>query len=219
MTSVFVLGLNHIYQYKQALNPSELERGQRQHFTHYVNDLIGRFQPTVIADESPDTSNVELLASYPHAALQLCVDIPFEVKVKSNLMVDRPQGELCPYVDDLREKFWERQLRHAAAGNPHSRILMLCGAQHLYAFPCKPLSFIDHLRRRKYATSFVDLRNEAWWNESWIAGWVDPDPLPPCLRRPCCVALGADHVNCALQPRYRSLGRRLRMLAKPKPTT
>ena len=76
----------------------------------------------------------------------------------------------------------EPRLRHAAATYPHPRILMFCGAQHLYAFPRKPLSFVDRLRR-KYVTSFVDLRKEPWWDESWIPGWVDPDPLPP-LRTP-----------------------------------
>jgi hypothetical protein len=216
MTSISLVGLNHTYQYKQAVNASELERSQRRHFAQYVRDVTAKFQPTIIADESPDTSNVELLASYPDTALKLCVDIPFEVKVKSNLMVGRPEGELCPYVDDLREKFWQRRLRHVAAGHPQARILMFCGAQHLYAFPHKPFSFVDRLNRCKYATSFVDLRKEAWWDESWIGGWIDPDPLPPCMRRTCCVQLGADYKNCALQPRYRSYGRRIRMLGASK---
>jgi hypothetical protein len=211
MTTIFLIGLNHTYQYKQAINASQLERVQRQQFTDYVRDVIANFQPAIIADESPDTSNAKLLALYPNSALKVCVDIPFGVKVKSNLMVGRPDGELCPYVDDLREKFWERQLRHAAGTQSQPsqpRILMFCGAQHLYASTLKPVRFIDLLNRRKYATSFVDLRTEAWWDDSWVREWVDPDPLPPCVRRACCVALGADHTNCALQLRYRSLARR-----------
>lgn len=206
--SIFLIGLNHTYQYKQAINASPLERAQRQQFRDYVRDVIAELQPTIIADESPDTSNMELLGLYPDSALKVCVDIPFEVKVRSNLMVGRPDGELCPYVDDLREKFWERRLRHAAATQPQARILMFCGAQHLYSFPRKHISFLDRLNRRGYKTLFVDLRKETWWDESWVREWVDPDPLPPCVRRACCVALGADHTNCALHPRYRSLARR-----------
>jgi hypothetical protein len=181
MATILVIGLNHTYQYKQAINASELERAQRQRFRDYVREVISKLQPTIIADESPDTSNVELLALYPDTALKVCVDIPFEVKVKSNLMVGRPDGELCRYVDDLREKFWERRLRHAAATRSQPSILMFCGAQHLYPSTRKPVSFVDLLNRRKYATSFVDLRNETWWNESWVKDWVDPDPLqlPP----------------------------------------
>jgi hypothetical protein len=208
MTTIFLIGLNHTYQYKQAINAAHSERTQRQQFRDYVRYVIAKLQPTIIADESPDTSNVELLALYPDTALKLCVDIPFEVKVKSNLMVGRPDGELCPYVDDLREKLWERRLRHAAATQRPARFLMFCGAQHLYSSPRKPVSFLDRLDRRGYETSFVDLRREAWWDESWVKEWVDPDPLPPCARRACCVALGADHTNCALHLRYRSLARR-----------
>jgi hypothetical protein len=211
MATIFLIGLNHTYQYKQAINAAHLERAQRQQFRDYVKDVIARLQPTIVADESPDTSNVELLALYPDTALKVCVDIPFDVKVKSNLMVGRLDGELCPYVDELREKFWERRLRQAAATQSEPRILMFCGAQHLYSTALKPVSFIDLLNRRKYATSFVDLRKEAWWDDAWIKEWIDPEPLPPILRRSCCVALGADHTNCALQLRYRSLARRQRI--------
>ena len=94
--SIFLIGLNHTYQYKQAINASPLERAQRQQFRDYVRDVIAELQPTIIADESPDTSNMELLGLYPDSALKVCVDIPFEVKVRSNLMVGRPDGELCP---------------------------------------------------------------------------------------------------------------------------
>ncbi len=71
--SIFLIGLNHIYQYKQAINASPLERAQRQQFRDYVRDVIAEFQPTIIADESPDTSNAELLELYPDTALKVCV--------------------------------------------------------------------------------------------------------------------------------------------------
>jgi hypothetical protein len=99
-----VVGLTltiHIFQYKQALMPSDLEKSQRQQFTRWVKGLIDGFHPSIMADESPDTNNVDLLAIHPKNAYKLCVDIPFTVKVNSKLMVGRPEDSLCPYVDDL----------------------------------------------------------------------------------------------------------------------
>ena len=180
-----------------------------------VKRLIDDFVPTIIADESPDTSNVELLVVYPAEAQRLCVDIPFSVKVKSNLMVARHEdGSLCPYVDDLRGEILGAQIAHAAAGKPDSRILMFCGTQHLYSFPAKLFSFVHRLAFRKYLTSCIDLRKETWWDDSWISGWSDPDPRPVCVPRACRVSLGMDHKNCGLQLRYRSCGRRLQALAE-----
>jgi hypothetical protein len=216
--SVLLIGLDHHYQYKEGVNPSALEKAQRTHFTERMKQLIGDFKPTVIADESPDTANADLLALYPNDAVSACVDIPFAVKVRSNLMVARPEdGSLCPYVDDLREKFWERRIRHATEGRPNSRILMLCGAQHLYSFPSKLFSFVHRLALRGYQVSFIDLRREPWWDASWADGWIDPDPKPLCIQRSCCIALGADLQmnprNCALSLRWRTQGRRAQIFA------
>lgn len=209
--SVLVVGLHHVYQYKEGLNPSRKEKDQRAKFTARMEALIGNVSPTVIADESPDTSNVDLVALYPAHAVKACVDIPFAVKLRANFMVSRPEdGSLCPYVDDLREKFWERGIRRAIAGRKNARVVMLCGAQHLYSFPAKPLSFIQRLQRRGYKVSSEDLRSEAWWDSSWEKDWIDPDPKPVVTPRPCCVWLGTDPKFCGLGPRYRTLGRRNR---------
>lgn len=216
--SVLLIGLDHRYQYKEGISPSALEKAQRTQFTVRMKQLIDGFKPTVIADESPDTANADLLALYPADAVSVCVDIPFEARVRSNSMVARlVDGSLCPYVDDLREKFWERRIRHATGGRPNSRILMLCGAQHLYSFPSKLFSFVHRLAFRGYQVSCLDLRRESWWDASWADIWVDPDPKPLCTLRSCCIPLGADlqgdQRNCGLSLRYRTQGRRTQIIA------
>ena len=137
----------------------------------------------------------------------------FEVKLRSNFMVTRlGDGSLCPYVDDLREKFWERRIRHATGGRPNSRILMLCGAQHLYSFPSKLFSFVHRLAFRGYRVSGLDLRRESWWDASGADGWVDPDPKPLCTLRSCCIPLGfdlrGDPKSCGLSLQWRTMAGR-----------
>ncbi len=216
--TVLLIGLDHHYQYKEGINPSLLEKTQRTLFVERMKKLIDDFKPTVIADESPDTANAALLAVYPPDALRVCVDIPFSTKLKSNLMVARSaDGSLCPYVDDLRERFWERRIRHATGAKPDSRILMFCGAQHLYSFPLKLFSFVHRLAFRGYHTSCLDLRRESWWDPSWTKQWVDPDPKPTITPRSCCVALGCDlkgdPKNCGLSLRWRTMARRNQIMA------
>jgi hypothetical protein len=46
-------------------------------FTVRMKQLIDSFKPTIIADESPDTANADLLALYPSDAVSVCGDIPF----------------------------------------------------------------------------------------------------------------------------------------------
>jgi hypothetical protein len=212
--SVLVVGLHHVYQYKESLAPAPQEKSQRAKFTARMKTLIETFQPTAILDESPDTANADLLALYPANAVTACVDIPFAVKLRANFMVSRPEdGSLCPYVDDLREKCWERGIRRAIAGQQNARVVMLCGAQHLYSFPTKPLSFIQRLQLRGYNVTWFDLRNEAWWDSSWEKDWIDPDPKPVVTPRPCCVWFGTDPKFCGLGPRYRTMGRRTQIKA------
>jgi hypothetical protein len=212
--AILLVGLHHVYQYKEGLAPSREEKAQRAKFTARMKSLIDSFQPTVIADESPDTANADLLALYPANAVTACVDIPFSVKLRANLMVSRPEdGSLCPYVDDLREKVWERGIRRAMAGQQNPRVLMLCGAQHLYSFPLRQSSFIQRLQSRGYNVTWFDLRNESWWDASWEKDWIDPDPKPSCTPRPCCVWLEVDSRHCGLGPRYRTEGRRTQIRA------
>jgi hypothetical protein len=211
--SVLVIGLHHVYQYKEGLNPSEKEKLQRARFTDRMKTLIDDFHPTVIADESPDTANLDLLALYPANAVKTCVAIPSEVMLRANLMVARPEdGSLCPYVDDLREKFWERGIRRAVAGPQNARVLMLCGAQHLLSFPTKPLNFVQRLQSRGYQVSSLDLRTEPWWDSSWKDQWVDPDEKPVVTRRTCCIAYGfdfnGDNRGCGLHLCSRTRARR-----------
>lgn len=216
--SVLVIGLHHVYQYKEGLNPSAMEKAQRTQFIARMETLIGDFKPIVIADESPETANVDLLALYPANAVKTCVDIPFPVKLRANFMLARPvDGSLCPYVDDLREKFWERGIRRAMSGQRNSRVLMLCGAQHLYSFPAKPLNFVQRLQSRGYQVSSLDLRKERWWDASWERDWIDPDEKPVCTARTCCLVHGfdfkGDNRNCGLHLRYRTQGRRTKSAA------
>jgi hypothetical protein len=61
--SVLLIGLDHRYQYKEGISSSVLEKAQRMQFTVRMKQLIDSFKPTIIADESPDTANADLLVS------------------------------------------------------------------------------------------------------------------------------------------------------------
>ena len=90
--------------------------------------------------------------------LQLCVDVPHDVKVERSLYIARPPELLCPYVDGLRERYWRWKLHLAAKSQPEPRILMLCGANHLYSFAAQPISFPEQLIRAGYVVTALDLR-------------------------------------------------------------
>lgn len=99
----------------------------------------------------------------------------------------------------------------------NSRVLMLCGAQHLYSFPTKPLNFVQRLQSRGYQVSSLDLRKEGWWDASWERDWIDPDEKPVCTPRTCCLVHGfdfkGDNRNCGLHLRYRTQVRRTKIAA------
>jgi hypothetical protein len=56
---VFLFGLIHAYQWLESPQPSPLEREQRRKFTDRIRQEIQQFQPNIIADETPDTDNVD----------------------------------------------------------------------------------------------------------------------------------------------------------------
>jgi hypothetical protein len=146
----------------------------------------------MFVDESPDTSDPALLNLCPG---RICVDIPHEEKIRQNLYIRRTETTLCPYIDGRREAYWKSMIDQQVHTRQRRRILMLCGLNHLYAFPAKPKSFPELLRAAGYSVECVDLRKEPWWDESWIMDYRDPDPPANVIINPqiCCLALGFDH--------------------------
>ncbi len=82
---ILLVGLHHNYQWLQGLQPSVLEREQRQRFTERIEALVREFQPNVVADETPDTDNAELLAVPPTRPIP--IDIPYARKRERGFFV------------------------------------------------------------------------------------------------------------------------------------
>ncbi len=170
--AVLAVGLHHCYQFAPCGQSSNLERQQRDKFTEKVRDIIESFHPTIIADESPDTDNQELLSLFPRLASRLCIDIPFGVKCERHIHIQRVRTEygeeLCPFVDELRERYWKWQLFRRVSSDADARVLILCGSMHLQPSASQRKSFIEKLRDSGYIVNGIDLRQEAWWDESWV---------------------------------------------------
>jgi hypothetical protein len=166
---VLLVGIQHCYQFKVVDGSSPLETAQRQQFIMKMRELILKFRPTIIADESPDTDNAELLALYPQEASKICVDIPMEVKRDRHIHINRLlDGTLCPFVDTLRERYWQRQIFRHASRESGARTLMICGSLHVQRSAIKLVSFPDRLSRCGFLVQSIDLRKEPWWDESWL---------------------------------------------------
>lgn len=197
--SIFILGIHHTYQFAESEHPSDLERQQREKFNVRIRKLVSEFEPNIFADESPDTNNLELLSLFPQEPI--CVDVPFARKVERGLFVGRPPDTLCPYIDGIRERFWRWKLYRATKDRPWARVLLLCGAQHLYKYSTKPISLPDQLSQVGYDVRCLDIRTESWWDESWTKHWVEPSPRPPIVVAPCCLALGTYVGVCRMRRR------------------
>lgn len=192
---ILVVGLNHIYQLDESLEPSALETAQRRFFVSLIRESVEDFRPTVIADENPDTTNRELLLVYPSNAERICVDIPSDKKDEHGLWIGRgnpPNEILCPDIDALRERYWKRQLLRSCNARPAARVLMLCGANHLYPSVGRALGFPQLLSRAGFSVTSIDLLKTANWDDSWIRDWRDPRPPgAPTFRFSCCVSNGS----------------------------
>jgi hypothetical protein len=186
---VFLFGLIHAYQWLESPRPSLLEREQRRKFTDRILQEIQNFQPNIIADETPDTDNVDLLAALPSAPIP--IDIPDARKQQRGLSVQRSMHFVCPFVDSIRERYWRYRLHCLSKSQPEPRILMMIGALHLNA-SFERISFTDLLTRAGYDVATINMYTEPGWDHTWIHDWKHPiaptTGSPPTFR--CCVATG-----------------------------
>ena len=77
---IFLLGLPHAYQWLEGVSPSELELDQRHRFIERVRGILQSFRPNIIADETSDTDNPDLLRLLPFAPVP--IDIPDDRKAE-----------------------------------------------------------------------------------------------------------------------------------------
>jgi hypothetical protein len=186
---VLLVGTFHAYQWLESMRPTPLEREQRHKFTERIRQEIQQFQPNIIADETPDTDNVEPLAVLP--TTRIPVDIR-DARKERGLGIKRSMHFVCPLVDSIRERYWRFRLHCFSKSQPEPRILMFVGALHLD--PCfERFSFPDLLVRAAHVVTTVNLCKEPGWDHTWIHDWRHPvtptTGSPPILRR--CVASGA----------------------------
>jgi hypothetical protein len=185
---IMIVGLAHPYQWLKGVPPSPLEIDQRQRFIDRVQAIIQRFQPNIVADETPDTDNPELLALLPMKPIP--IDIPELRKQSRRFNIQRCIHFVCPYVDSVRERYWRFRLHHLVKGHPNPQVLMFTGAKHLD--PCfERISFPDLLTRAGHSVTFVNLYEEPGWDHSWTRDWRHP--VIPCTGLNlynCCAATG-----------------------------
>jgi hypothetical protein len=192
---IYLVGLDHRLQWDEATNASGLETEQRRLFINRVRELLDEFRPNLIADESGYTSYAPFRALYADIPTT-CVEIPQAIRndPERRLVVARAKkgDTLCPFVDSRRECFWRWRIFQASKNKPDARIMMWLGAAHLHAIPEKPLSFPKLLSDAGYSVTVSDLREESWWDGSWLPGWRDPNPPHPGFQVgfPCCLADG-----------------------------
>ena len=100
---------------------------------------------------------------YPADSKKMFFDVPHDLKVKHNLYIRRAMRHneevLCPYVDSLRERYWARRLSHVANSQIDPRILMLCGANHLYGSEAKPIGFPEEAKKGRICRSYIRFTN------------------------------------------------------------
>jgi len=186
---ILLVGLHHNYQWLQGFQPSVLERQQRQRFTERIDALVREFQPNVIADETPDTDNAELLAVLPTRPIP--IDITYARKRERGFNVERSCYFPCPYVDSIRERYWRLRLHHLVRPPATARVLMFVGAMHLEASYIKPLAFPELLTAAGYRVRVENLYRENGWDHSWMEGWSHPvTEVTGKWELKCCVRLG-----------------------------
>ena len=186
---IFLLGLPHAYQWREGVPPSQLELDQRHRFTQRMRDILRSFRPNVIADETPDTDNPEVLGLLP--CVPVAIDIPQDRKDERGFNIGRPIHFVCPFVDSVRERYWRYRLFQLVNTHSQPRVLMFVGALHLESCFERP-SFADLLMKAGYDVVCANLWREAGWDHSWIREWRHPiNPTtgsPPTLQ--CCAASG-----------------------------
>jgi hypothetical protein len=186
---ILVVGLHHAYQWREALRPSPLEREQRRRFRERIQQNVHKFQPNIIADETPDSDNPELLGLLPISPVQ--VDISQARKQARGFTVERSIHFPCPYVDAIRERYWRLRLYHLIKAHSNPRVLMFVGALHLKWSYIKPITFPDLLTRAGYTVTTVNLYDEDGWDHSWTHDWVHPvTPTTGSYDSQCCVRSG-----------------------------
>jgi hypothetical protein len=187
---ILLAGLIHAYQWVESPRPTPLERDQRRKLTERIVREIQTFQPNIIADETPDTDNVDLLATLP--SVPIPIDIADTRKQQRGLSLDRSMHFVCPFVDSIRERYWRFRFHCLSKKQLEPRILMLIGALHLEA-SFDRISFPDLLTRAGYDVSSFNIYRESGWDHTWIHDWRHPvSPTtgsPPTFR--CCVAIGS----------------------------
>jgi hypothetical protein len=171
-----------------------LERENRHRFAHRIQGLVQEFQPNLIADETPDTDNVALLAVLPTRPIP--IDIPSARKCDRGFNIERSIHFLCPHVDAVRERYWCFRLNNLVKIDPNTRILMFIGAKHVEGSYIKPLSFPERLRKAGYCVTVVNLYKEDGWDNSWIDNWKHPvTEVNWTHGSPCCVRTGSYQRN------------------------
>jgi len=186
---IFLLGIPHAYQWREGVPPSELELEQRHRFIQRVRDIVQSFRPNIIADETPDTDNADLLGLLPSAPVP--IDIPEAKKAERGFGIVRNMPCVCPFVDSVRERYWRNRLHQLVSTHSQPRVLLFVGALHLESCFERP-SFADLLMNAGYNVICANLWREAGWEHSWIREWQHPltptTGCPPTIR--CCVANG-----------------------------
>jgi hypothetical protein len=186
---ILLVGIMHQYQWRESSIPSQLEQSQRSRFVERVREIVRNFQPNVVADETPDTDNPQLLAILPTRPVP--VDIPHERKLSRRFDIRRSFRFVCPYVDSVRERYWRHRLHHLVIGRPEPRVLMFIGALHLEG--CfQRIAFPELLMRAGYSVEIVNLYKEADWDHSWVWEWRHPitPTTAPVPTQECCVLGG-----------------------------
>lgn len=191
---IFLLGLNHPYQWRVGSAPSQLEIDERHRFIRRVHDIVQSFRPNIIADETPDTDNPDLLGLLPSAPIP--IDVPDGRKAQRGFSITRSIHYVCPFVDSVRERYWRNRLHQLVRTHPQPRVLMFVGALHLESCFGRS-SFADLLMNAGYNVVCANLWREAGWDHSWVREWqhpVTPTTGSPATLR-CCVATGTYQRN------------------------
>lgn len=102
----------------------------------------------MIANETPDTDNAELLAVLPMRPIP--IDIPYARKRERGFNVERGCHFPCPYVDSIRERYWRLGLHQLVRPPATARALMFVGVMQLESSYIKRLASPEPLTAAGY---------------------------------------------------------------------
>lgn len=161
MLDILLLGVVHDYQRQRPFEIeacAELGADQRAKYIGWIWRFIRDFRPQIMFDEMN-------LAEGDYKFEETCVpwvymDIPEHVR-KRFMSVVRTGSGLCPSVDEPREEYWLSLVERMSHVCNLSRIMVICGAAHLDSFGGK-------LSAKGHHVSSADIREEDWFDPSWI---------------------------------------------------